>query len=166
MTPKVGDMPGKYIREEHLWKRELQGQKPWGTKVLCILKNYKPSVTVAERKRHQSGMCEVSLRDIASWHQESHKTLPRVLDIVLIVKKPFEKCQRVLNVAEWECYYLIHISKSCKECKYCPVVYILVALTMKKSTWLWFGNSSNKTASCILSHTLYLTRIQVCLYEI
>lgn len=94
VTPKVGDMPGKYIRKEHLWKRELQGQKPWGRKVLCIfMKNYKPSMTVAERKRHQSGVCEVSLRDIASWHQETPKTLPRVLDIIVIAKKPFKNAK-------------------------------------------------------------------------
>lgn len=115
VTQKVGDMPGKYIKE-HLWKRELQGQKPWGRKVLCIfMKNYKPSMPGADRKRRQSGMCEVSLRDIASWHKEPRKPLPRDLDIIVIVKKPFEKCQRVLNMAEGEWCYLIHISKSCKE---------------------------------------------------
>lgn len=56
--------------------------------MLCIcMENYKPSMTGAERKRHQSGRCEVGLRDIVSCHKEACKPLARVLDIIVIVKK-------------------------------------------------------------------------------
>lgn len=49
---------------------------------------------------HQSGRFEVSLGDTVLCHKEPCNTLAMVLDVIVIVKKNWNKRQMVLSMAE------------------------------------------------------------------
>lgn len=89
-------------------------------------------------KKQESGRCEVSPRDIFPCQEEHCKPLARVLDIILLVNKKKKKsCWKALSKAIQELCNPSHTSKRSVRSAPSSIVYILIALTMKKCILLW-----------------------------